>query len=99
MLAVCFALPAMASSVAQGKCVSYDDGKKELVIDEYDIKFTPEHKYGSPTGKQGSYDCSNAMMGITPKPGDIVRIAYDQKDSKNMAIRVMNVTKTDIMKK
>jgi hypothetical protein len=100
ILAVCFALPAMGSSVAQGKCVSYDDAKKVVVIEEFDTKFTKEHKYGQPTGKQTSFDLSEALVGGgTPKAGDLLRIAYTEKGDKKMATKVMNITKTDIMRK
>jgi hypothetical protein len=99
VLALCVAVPAMAASVAQGKCVSYDADKQVLVIDEFDIKFTPEHKYGQPTGKQLTFSTKDALVGITPQPGDICRIAYEAKDKENKAIRVMNVTKQDVMKR
>jgi len=101
MLAVCFALPAMAGSiVTQGKCVSYDEAKKVVVIEEFNTKFSKEHKYGEPTGKQCALDLSEALVGGgIPKAGDILRIAYDEKGDKKMATKVMNVTKTDIMRK
>lgn len=100
ILAVCFALPAMAASVAQGKCVSYDDTKKVVVIEEFDTKFSKEHKYGQPTGKQSIFELADALVGGgTPKAGDILRIAYNEKGDKKVATKVMNVTKTDIMKK
>jgi len=64
MLAVCFALPAMAGSiVTQGKCVSYDEAKKVVVIEEFNTKFSKEHKYGEPTGKQCALDLSEALVG------------------------------------
>ena len=45
ILALCLAAPAMAdSSVAQGKCVTYDKDKKVVTIEDYDTDFTPEHR-------------------------------------------------------
>jgi hypothetical protein len=100
ILTVCFALPAMAVSVAQGKCVSYDDAKKVVVIEEFDTKFTKEHKYGQPTGKQSTFELADALVGGgVPKPGDLLRIAYNEKGDKKVATKVMNITKTDIMRK
>jgi len=99
MLAVCFTLPALAANVSHGKCVTNDEKGKLITIEEYDLKKTAEHKYGQPTGKQATFDCSEALMGITPQPGDILRIAWQEKGDKKMAIRVMNVTKQDVMKK
>jgi ribosomal protein S17 len=99
LLVLCLAAPAMAATVAQGKCVSYDKDKHIVVIENYDTNFTKEHKYGSPTGKQSTYNTANALIGITPAPGDIVRIAFEEKGADKVAIRVMNVSKQDLMKK
>jgi len=98
-LAVCFAVPAMAANVSQGKCITNDQASKTLTIEEYGLKKTPDHKYGDPTGKQATFDCKEALIGITPQPGDILRIAWEEKDGKKIAIRVMNVSKQDLMKK
>lgn len=89
----------VAAEVAQGKCISYDTNKKIITMEEYDLKVTKEHKFGTPTGKKADYNVADAVIGITPKPGDILRIAYDEKGKGKIAHRVMNVTRTDIMKK
>jgi hypothetical protein len=100
LLLIGFCLPAAAAdAVAQGKTVNFDKDKKALIIDEFDTNFGPENRFGKPTGKQLTFNLSNALMGITPVPGDIVRIAYDVKGNENVAVRVMNVSKTDIMRK
>jgi hypothetical protein len=99
ILILCLAAPAMAAEVAQGKCINYDTGKKTVTIEEYDTNFSPEHKYGSPTGKQSVFDISHALIGILPQVGDILRIAYDVKGSDKIGLKVMNVSKQDIMKK
>lgn len=96
---VLLASSAMAAEVAQGKTVTNDQNTKLITIDVYDTKFTPEHKYGSPTGKTQVFDLSNALIGKEAVPGDVVRIAYKVIDGKNKAIRIMNVTRQDIMKK
>jgi hypothetical protein len=94
-----FAISAAAVEVVQGKCVQYDNTTKKLVIEEYDLNFGPDHKYGRPTGKQSTYDLREAVIGATPEPGDIVRIAYNIKGTERLATKVMNVTKQDIMSK
>jgi len=99
VIALCAAAPGLAAEVAQGKCISYDTNKKVIVMEEYDLKVTKENKFGTPTGKQSDYNVADAVIGVTPKPGDILRIAYDEKGKERIARRVMNVTKTDIMKK
>jgi hypothetical protein len=99
VLAVCFAVPAMAANVSQGKCITNDQAKKTVTIEEYGLKKTKDHKYGEPTGKQLTFDCKDALIGITPAPGDILRIAWQEKDGKKTAVRIMNVSKQDLMKK
>ncbi len=99
LLTVWLALPATAADVAQGKCLSYDDQKKQLTIQEYDTRFSKEHQYGMPTGENTSFDTSEALIGITPEPGDIVRIAYNKKGKIRQAIRIMNVSRQDLRKK
>jgi len=93
------ALPAMAAEVLQGKTVTNDLNTKMITVEEYDLKVTPQNKYGSPTGKTMVFDLSDALIGKQAVPGDIVRIAYKVVDGKNKAIRIMNVTRQDIMKK
>ena len=99
IVAVCFAAPVMAANVSHGKCVTNDEKAKTITIEEYDLTKTPENKYGKPTGKQTTFDVSEALLGIKAAPGDVLRIAWQEKGDKKMAIRIMNVTKQDIMKK
>jgi hypothetical protein len=103
VLVVGLTASANAAMVSHGKCVSFDPDKNVLVIEEYDLKTTAENKFGQPMGKQTTFDVSDAMskrmVGPTPRPGDIVRIAYEEKGGQKIAIRVMNVTRTDIMRK
>lgn len=91
---------AMAGQVVvQGKCVSFDQAKNLLTVDEYNLTVTKEYPYGSPTGKQVTVNTADALIGITPAPGDIVRIAYEEKGKEKKALRVMNVSKQDLRKK
>jgi ribosomal protein S17 len=99
LLVLCLTAPTMADTVAQGKCVSYDQDKKIIVIEDYDTNFSKEHKYGKPTGKQSTYNVANALIGATPTAGDILRIAFEEKGADRVAVRVMNVSKQDLMKK
>jgi ribosomal protein S17 len=99
LLVLCLAAPTMADTVAQGKCVSYDQDKKIIVIEDYDTNFSKENKYGKPTGKQSTYNVANALIGATPAAGDILRIAFEEKGADRVAVRVMNVSKQDLMKK
>jgi hypothetical protein len=98
LLILAFAVPGMAAEVAQGKCLAFEAGKT-VSIDEYDTKVSKENKYGTSTGKKLTFDISEALVGITPAPGDVLRIAYDRKGDQLKALRVMNVTKQDLMKR
>ncbi|MCA1962139.1 MAG: hypothetical protein LDL33_15255 [Desulfomonile sp.] len=98
-LMVCLSVPAMAAEVVQGRTITYDKDKQLLTIEEYDTTKTKEHPYGRGTGKQMTFNLAIALIGATPDPGNIVRIAYQEKGAEKIAVRVMNVTKQDLMKK
>jgi hypothetical protein len=90
---------AAASEVSQGKCISYDAAKKVIVMEEYDTQFSKENPYGKPTGTESTYNVADAEMGAKPEPGHILRFAYKVKGTEKVAIKMMNVTKTNLMKK
>ncbi len=98
-LVVLLAAVASAGEVAQGKCVSFDQKGMVIVIEEYDIQFSKEHPYGRPTGVQSSYKAADAQIGVLPQSGDILRISYVVRGKENVALKVMNVSKQDLMKK
>jgi opacity protein-like surface antigen len=98
MIAVA-ASPAAAADVSQGKCIQYDKQQKVIIIEEYNIQFSAQNPYGQSTGIQSRYDVSKALIGITPEPGDILRLAYDVNGQTKVALRVMNVSKQDLRKK
>jgi len=90
---------AMAAEVSQGKCIQYDKEKKMITIEEYDLNFSEENPYGQSTGQTSDYDVSTALIGLTPEPGDVLRIAYKIKGQDRVALKVMNVSKQDLKKK
>lgn len=90
---------AAAADVSQGKCIEYNKEKKTVTIEEYDIQFSEKFPYGQPTGQTSTYDVSKAQIGLSPEPGDILRIAYKVKGQDRMALKIMNVTKQDLRKK
>lgn len=99
VLGLVFATQALAQEVAQGKCLANDQTGKTVKIEEYDVNFSKENPYGKPTGTESVYDVSKAKVGITPEPGDILRIAYVFEGEKRIAAKVMNVSKQDLRKK
>ena len=96
---LCCATLCLGAEVAQGKCVTVEKDGTVVTIEEYDIQFSKEYPYGHPTGTKSVYNLSNALIGMTPAVGDILRIAYEMKGNERMAIRVMNITRQDLMKK
>lgn len=90
---------ASAAEVSQGKCIQYDAGAQRITLEEYDTQFSDEHPYGKPTGVEISYDVGHAQIGITPEPGDILRMAWVAGENGKSALRVMNVSKQDLRKK
>ncbi len=98
-LMVSLAPVTLAAEVAQGRCIEFDKEKMRVVIEEYDINFGPDHPYGRPTQTKSAYDLGKAQIGIPPRPGDILRIAYEVKGTERVAIKVMNVSQQDLMKK
>ena len=91
--------PAAAADVSQGKCIQYDKQIGVITIEEFDTQFSAETPYGRPTGVEADYDVSGAEIGITPEAGDILRLAYDVKGARKVALRVLNVSKQDLRKK
>lgn len=100
-LALGMMLSAMANAaeVVQGKCLGYDQAAKTIVVEEYDINFSSDFKYGHPTGIQSTFNVTEAKIGIQPENGDILRIAYNVQGADKRALKVMNVSKQDLRKK
>ena len=99
-IAVALIVPAaMASEVIQGKCVAVDEEKETYTVELYDTHMDKENPYGKSTNKTIVINYSKGYVGKDPEVGDIIRAAYKVEGTDNMAIRVMNVTKQDIMKK
>lgn len=90
---------ALAAEVIQGKCLEMNAEAKTLTIEEYDINFDKDFKFGHPTGINTTVDITTAKIGITPTPNDILRIAYVPEGDKKVALKVMNITKQNLMKK
>ncbi|GAB6909685.1 conserved exported hypothetical protein [Desulfosarcina cetonica] len=91
--------PVMAAEVSQGKCIQYDEATHKLTIEAYDTQFSKEFPYGQSTGATEIFDVSTAAIGIHPEPGDILRLAWVEKDSVRSGLKVMNVSKQDLRKK
>ena len=98
ILGLLFAMNAVASEVAQGKCIEYNTETKIIKVQEYDTNFS-QNKYGNPTSIVSEFDVSTAKIGRLPEPGDILRISYKIEGTGKTALKIMNVSKQDLMKK
>ncbi|RJP94860.1 MAG: hypothetical protein C4518_02535 [Desulfobacteraceae bacterium] len=98
ILCLVFAASAVASEVAQGKCIEYNTETKVIKLQEYDTNFA-QNKYGNPTSIESDFDVSTAKIGHIPEPGDILRISYKIEGAGKIALKIMNVSKQDLMKK
>lgn len=99
LLALLLPAAAFSAEVAQGICKEYSEANHKLVIEEYDTNFSPENKYGVPTGIITEFELSTAKVGLTPVEGDILRVAYVLSGNTKSAVKVMNVSKQNLMKK
>jgi len=99
-IAVALTVPAaMAAEVVQGKCVAIDEENKTYTIEIYDTSKDKEHPYGMSTNKTMVINYSKSLIGKDPEVGNLIRAAYNVEGTDKVAIRIMNITKQDIMKK
>jgi hypothetical protein len=99
-IAVALTVPAaMAAEVVQGKCVAIDEENKTYTIEIYDTTKDEKNPYGKSTNKTMVVNYSKALVGKDPEVGNLIRVAYKVEKTENIAIRIMNITKQDVMKK
>ena len=95
LLPVCLVLLLLAScgdvetrgQVYQGVCVSMDAIAKTLELLNSEPALNPI------PGERALFDLSRAKVGITPEPGDIIRVAFVNDGTTRVAHKVMNVTR------
>ena len=90
---------ASAGEVVQGKCIQFDKEQHKVIIEEYDINFCKESPYGKSTGIVFEGDIKNAKIGLSPQPGDILRVAYKLDGNSKRVLKIMNITKQDLKQK
>ncbi len=74
--------------VLQGKVLSYDQGKGVLILED---EAAPH--------LQRSVDTASAEFGAPTAPGNVVRVAYHDKEGRMVAGRVMNLSAQKASKK
>jgi len=99
MVIVICCLPVLAgctasdSRVFQGTCISYEAKPGELVLENDEPELNPVEE----SVHQVTFDTSSAEVGLTPSPGDKIRVSYQVEGGRFIASKVMNVTKQDLM--
>ena len=81
-----FSQPALAGDVAKGKMISMDDAAKTVTVENEIDK------------KPMVFDLTTAKIGAKPDKGHVLLIAYKKEGDKNVAIKVMNVTRQSLRK-
>ena len=76
-LSSCFEAPA----VIQGKVLAVDEGAGTITVED------------EKTAKPVDLVIRGAKIGSKPEPGDEVRVAYRVKDGRNVAHRLMNLSR------
>ena len=90
LAASCDVFEGPASRVYQGVCTSLDSNGRVLKLEN------TEPSLNRIEGEQAVFDLSQAKVGLTPEPGDTIRVAYLEKEGVYQAVEVMNVTKQNL---
>jgi hypothetical protein len=78
-----FAACVPLAPIAQGEVVAQDEAKKTITVQDE----------ANATAEPIVLDASDAEIGNWPEVGDKVRVVYEERDGKNHALRVMNMTR------
>jgi len=84
--------------VAQGKCVKIEKDGALVTIEEYDTQFSKSILTDARRADL-SLRFFQGGSGVPAAVGDILRIAFKVKGNERTAVKVMNVSKQDLMKK
>ena len=83
---------ASKSRVYQGVCVKYSASDRILELKNTQPKLNPI------SGETAVFNLANAKVGLTPDPGDVIRVAYTAEGNSLLALKLMNVSKQDLRK-
>jgi len=88
-----------AAEVVQGQCVDYDGHNEQLRIIVLKSTDTNKNRYEGPRNDVRVFNTAQAMMSKEPEVGDILRISFYIRDSEKVALKIMNITKQNSLKK
>jgi hypothetical protein len=80
------------SHVYQGVCVKYSATEQILELKNTQPQLNPI------PGETAVFNLANAKVGLTPDPGDVIRVAYKAEGNSFLALKLMNVSKQDLRK-
>ncbi|MGD0945931.1 MAG: hypothetical protein ABSA52_00755 [Candidatus Binatia bacterium] len=80
------------SHVYQGECLRFSVADKVLELKNTQPQLNPI------PGQTAVFNLANAKVGLTPAPGDVIRVAYKVEGNSFSALKVMNVSKQDLRK-
>ncbi|MCB2193948.1 MAG: hypothetical protein KQI62_20405 [Deltaproteobacteria bacterium] len=81
------------SHVYQGTCLELTDNGKTLVL------ANSQPKLNALKGDKAVFDIAKAKVGLAPEVGNEIRVAFISEKGRNLALKVMNVSKQDLRKK
>jgi hypothetical protein len=80
------------SRVYQGVCLKYNPTDQILELKNSQPQLNPI------PGETAVFNLANAKVGLTPDPGDVIRVAYKAEGNSLLALKLMNVSKQDLRK-
>jgi hypothetical protein len=78
--------------VYQGVCLKYSANDQILELKNTQPELNPI------PGETAVFNLANAKVGLTPDPGDVIRVAYKAEGNSLRALKLMNVSKQDLRK-
>jgi hypothetical protein len=80
------------SRVYQGVCLKYSPIDQILELKNSQPQLNPI------PGETAVFNLANAKVGLSPDPGDVIRVAYKAEGNSFLALKLMNVSKQDLRK-
>ena len=80
------------SHVYQGKCLRFSAADKILELKNTEPELNPI------PGDSAVFNLAEAKVGLSPAPGDVIRVAYKVQGNSFLALKLMNVSKQDLRK-
>jgi hypothetical protein len=80
------------SRVYQGECLKFSAADKILELKNTQPQLNPI------PGETAVFNLARATVGLSPGPGDVIRVAYEAEGNSLFALKVMNISKQDLSK-